>query len=59
MINEVQVVMRANEYCERCGARNPFRKDRTVSDPSGEKMQYAHCKRCGAPAKIYWIEQKS
>ena len=58
MINEVQVVMRANEYCERCGAKNPFRKDRTVSDPSGEKMQYARCKLCGAPAKIYWSDKQ-
>lgn len=58
MINEVQVVMRANEYCERCGAKNPFRKDRTVLDPSGEKMQYSRCKRCGAPAKIYWNDAR-
>lgn len=58
MINEVQVVMRANEYCERCGAKNPFRKDRTVLDSSGEKMQYARCKRCGAPAKIYWNDKQ-
>ena len=53
-MGEVQVVMRTNEYCERCGAKNPFRKDRTVVDPFGEKMQYAHCNQCGAPAKIYW-----
>lgn len=58
MINEVQVVVRANEYCERCGSKNPFLKDRTVSDPSGEKMQYARCKQCGAPAKIYWNDAR-
>ena len=23
---EVQVVIRSNEYCERCGAKNPFRR---------------------------------
>ena len=51
---EVQVVMRTNEYCERCGALNPFRKDRTVVDEHGEKMQYARCRQCGAFVKIYW-----
>ena len=49
----VQVVFRTNEYCERCGARNPFRKRRTIN-VDGERMQYAQCRSCGAAARIYW-----
>ena len=55
--DELQVVIRTNEYCERCGAKNPFRKQRTVIDPSGGKMQYAKCRECGALVKIYWSDR--
>ena len=51
----VQVVMRRNEYCERCGARNPFVKWRTVTIDGG-KMRYAKCKKCGASCKIFWTD---
>lgn len=51
----VQVVMRRNEYCERCGARNPFVSMRTVTT-GDEKMQYAKCKKCGASCKVYWTD---
>lgn len=51
---EMQVVVRHVERCERCGAVNSFRARRTIRDEGGEKMQYAVCRRCGAPAKVYW-----
>ena len=54
---EMQVVVRAVERCERCGAVNPFRARRTIRDGE-EKMQYAACRKCGAPAKVYWREGK-
>ena len=53
---ELQAVVRMNEYCERCGEKNPFRKLRTVIDPFGDKMQYAKCRKCGASVKIYWSD---
>lgn len=52
----VQVVMRRNEYCERCGAKNAFRKDKLVMQIDGNAMWYAKCNRCGAWVKIYWTD---
>ena len=52
----VQVVMRRNEYCERCGAKNAFRKDKRVIQIDGNAMWYAKCNRCGAWVKIYWTD---
>ena len=59
MTNEVQVVIRSNEYCEACGGKNPFRKGArgtiAVGD-DGQKMMYGECRKCGAPVKIYWVD---
>ncbi len=52
----VQVVMRRNEYCERCGAKNAFRKDIRFVQGDGNVMWYAKCKRCGARVKVYWTD---
>ena len=52
----VQVVMRRNERCERCGAKNAFRKRRRMVMDDGCVMWYAKCKKCGAQAKIYWTD---
>lgn len=51
---EVQVVIRAAEYCERCGAKNPFRRKTERRDADGSRMWYARCSKCGASAKIFW-----
>ena len=51
---EVQVVIRSNEYCERCGAKNPFRRKTERRDADGSRMWYARCSKCGASAKIFW-----
>lgn len=52
----VQVVMRRNERCERCGAKNTFRKQRRVMQIDGNVMWYAKCNRCGATVKIFWTD---
>ena len=52
----VQVVMRRNEYCERCRAKNSFRKEVFVRQIDGNVMWYAKCNRCGARVKIYWTD---
>ena len=54
--DEMQVVIRRIERCERCGAANPFRKRRSMRDEDGQRYWYARCRRCGAPAKVYWLE---
>jgi len=54
--SECQVVIRKNEYCEGCGAKNPF--VRVTERRDGEsKMWYAKCKRCGAAVKIFWKDE--
>lgn len=56
----VQVVIRANEYCEVCGAKNPFRRGprgRTVTTADGERMFYGTCARCGAKVKVFWTDK--
>lgn len=53
---EIQVIIRQIERCERCGAANPFRKRRSMRDDDGQRFWYAKCRRCGAPAKVYWLE---
>lgn len=52
--NEQQVVMRALERCERCGAENSFRKERNVYERGRRTMQYAKCRVCGAKVKIFF-----
>lgn len=52
--DDLQVIFRVNEFCEKCGAKNPFRKLRTITDGSGDKMQYVRCNKCGASAKVFW-----
>lgn len=54
--NTVQVVMRRNERCERCGAKNTFRKQTRRLAIDGNEMWYAKCNRCGATVKIYWTD---
>lgn len=51
----VQVIIRRNEYCERCGGRNTIRKWRSVN-VGDERMWYAKCARCGAAVKVYWTD---
>lgn len=51
----MQVVIRRNEYCERCGARNPFVKRSVIRDGDGT-MCYAKCKFCGASVKIFVMD---
>lgn len=56
----VQVVIRANEYCEVCGAKNHFRRGargRTVTTADGERMFYGTCARCGAKVKVFWTDK--
>ena len=56
VVQEVQVVMRKNEYCEHCGAKNPFRRCTERRGPDGSRMWYARCSKCGASAKIFWSD---
>lgn len=57
VVQEVQVVIRHHEYCERCGAKNPFRRQTERREVDGSRMWYAKCKSCGAPAKVFWTDE--